>query len=78
MDKTIEVTFEVKTKVRFNYPDAMDIRDAMIENREDVVNRAKRELLENGIEDQLTWENMYWKVDDSKEATDFSEIGFQI
>ena len=61
MKKKLYITFEVQTEVEVDIPEHYaSTSNYVVGHRDEIVADARKKVLDEGIENQLTWENFTW------------------
>ena len=78
MKQKINITFEVKTTIEVDIPEGFEsLGDYVLNNKNAIAAAAREKVLEEGINQKLSWDNLYWSNPDGTEI-DMSDVLFEI
>lgn len=73
MKQTINITFEVSTEIEVDVPDSYNtLAQYVYDNHRDIVQQAKEQIINDGLDKQMTWNNCSWS--DNDEVFDVDEF----
>ena len=74
MKRKVDITFEVKTTIEVDVPDNYKrLNDYIADHKSDIAKQAREQVLDGGINTQLSWNNLVWNEEG---AVDFSDLDF--
>ena len=74
MKRKVDITFEVKTTIEVYVPDNYKrLNDYIVDHKSDIAKQAREQVLDGGINTQLSWNNLVWNEEG---AVDFSDLDF--
>lgn len=75
MKRKVDITFEVKTTIEVDVPDVIQTDNYIVNHKKEIADIAKQNLLSEGVDHQLNWDNLLWQ-DHQKE--EYTELGYYI